>query len=174
MERSPDADSMEGRMAQAPAIESGPGTVTPRRVSWLRRLWVGLLKIVLRLSLLTVVLSGVAIPFTIGLPYAANRQAVYAQMMDHDPERDALTGGFGVPIGKPTRYMLTDQKAFLPGYTKDGARYVDHRYLRSINHYPLQVKTVETLCREAQIWSAVAGVLALILFLTVRGYLDRD
>ncbi|MCW5941684.1 MAG: hypothetical protein KIS66_05600 [Fimbriimonadaceae bacterium] len=161
-------------MAQAPAMDAPRAETGVRRISWPRRVWVSLLKLVLRLGLLTVVACGFVVPFTIGLPNAANRQAVYAQMVDHDPARDSLTGGFGVPIGKPTRYMLTDEKAFLPGYTKDGARYVDHRYLRSINHYPLQVKTVETVCREAQIWCTAVGLIALIVFLTVRGYLDRD
>lgn len=161
-------------MARATVIELGQGTTAPARVSWLRRLWVGLLKIVLRLSLLTVVLSGVAVPFSIGIPYAANRQAVYAQMVDLEAKRDARIGGLGAPIGKPARFMLNDERALLPGYTKDGARYVDHRYLMATGQAPLQVKTVEAWCRETQIWAAVAGVIALIVFLTARGYLDRE
>lgn len=51
--------------------------------------------------------------------------------------------GPGTPIGSPQRLIVRDERAFLPGQSGDGARYVSETYLRENGVYPLQVKTVE-------------------------------
>jgi hypothetical protein len=125
--------------------------------------------LVLRVCLFTMVACVVILPLTIALPHHLEQQSVYVQRVVVDPELAVLTGAPGVPIGGPATIVLSNREALLDGVSPDGARWVDHSKLG----YPVQLKTVVAVCRGIQIWATSAGVAALLVFLLLRGHLDR-
>jgi hypothetical protein len=66
----------------------------------------------------------------------------------------------GTLIGSPQRIVIRDDKAFLEGSASGGARFVNEKYLRENNLYPLQVKTVEFF---RNIVAFVAGLGAVLM-----------
>ena len=89
------------------------------------------------------------------------REATLVQRVEPAGAVGALFGdaeGPGTPIGSPQQLIVRDEKAFLPGQSGDGARYVSETYLRENGVYPLQVKTVE-LVRNLVALAALAALL---------------
>lgn len=72
------------------------------------------------------------------------------------------TSGPGTLIGSPQRVLPLDERAFLPGATPDGARFVNEAYLRDNGLYPLQVKTLEFV---RDVTTAVGGAVIAALLL---------
>lgn len=125
--------------------------------------------LVLRVCLFTIVSCLVILPLTIVLPHHLEQQAVFAQRLVVDRELAELTNEPGVPVGEPTMIVLTNREALLEGLSPEGARWVDNGKLG----YPVQLKTAVTVCREVQILATSVGVGALIVFLILRGHLER-
>ncbi len=125
--------------------------------------------LVLRVCLFTMIACVVILPLTIALPHHLEQQAVFVQRVIVDPELGALTGEPGVAVGGPQKIVLSNHGALLEGVSPEGARWVDHSKLS----YPVQLKTVVAVCREIQIVATSVGVAALLVFLILRGHLDR-
>jgi hypothetical protein len=66
----------------------------------------------------------------------------------------------GTAIGSPQRFIVTDAQAFLEGTGPSGERYLNEKYLREQNIYPLQAKTIEFF---RDVTALVAGAAALLL-----------
>jgi hypothetical protein len=70
----------------------------------------------------------------------------------------------GTLIGSPQRMVIRDAKAFLEGTASDGARFVNEKYLRENNIYPLQVKTVEFFRNIVALLAGLGAVLMGVLW----------
>jgi len=102
----------------------------------------------------------------VGVTFSQNAlasKAVLAQRVEaNDPELAALTGEVGTPIGEPQRLIIEDQKAFLEGTGKDGARLVSDAYLTEHKIYPLQEKTVNYVGGMVRLGLGIAFVLSFL------------
>ncbi len=67
----------------------------------------------------------------------------------------------GKPIGSPQRLIISDPKAFLEKTGENGLRYVNDKYLKDNNIYPLQALTVEFF---RNVTAIIAGLGAIIMF----------
>ncbi|NJK44636.1 MAG: hypothetical protein HC933_10430 [Pleurocapsa sp. SU_196_0] len=79
----------------------------------------------------------------------------------------------GTLIGSPQRIVIRDDKAFLEGTAADGARFVNEKYLRENNIYPLQVKTVEFFRNIVAFFAGLGAVLMGVLWWRSQSRVSR-
>lgn|GEM_PF-2555003 len=86
------------------------------------------------------------------VPPILTRDAVLAQRVIVDKAAADLFGDGEpalTPIGSPQRYLIRDNRAFLPRTGPDGLRYLDEAYLQRTGEYPWQAQTVTWAGRTA-------------------------